>query len=119
MNINNKVLLIAKIIVSIVLMIFIFNNINLKETANYLNQFNLWYFLLALFVLSAQTFIATVRWSRVLKPLKINVKLSSLLKYLWIGLFFNQVLPSSVGGDALKGYYLFQNGFGMKKSVIG
>ena len=42
-----------------------------------------------------------------------------ILRYLWIGLFFNQALPSSIGGDAIRGYYLCRGGSSVRSASLG
>ncbi|MBZ0220331.1 MAG: flippase-like domain-containing protein [Candidatus Methylomirabilis sp.] len=57
--------------------------------------------------LSVQT-IATYRWSVILKK-DMTVPYSRLLSIYFIGLFFNNFLPTMVGGDLVKGYYLYKH----------
>jgi uncharacterized protein (TIRG00374 family) len=116
---SSRFLLLLKIAITTGLIIAIFNNTDFNKTLVYFYNFNFKYVVLALFVLALQTIIATVRWNTVLQSLDININRLKLLEYMWIGLFFNQVLPSSIGGDAVKGYYLFKDGFGIKKSFFG
>ncbi len=44
----------------------------------------------------------TLRWQTVLAANNTHLKFSALLRIVFIGYFFNQTLPSSVGGDALR-----------------
>ncbi len=95
-----------KIIITCIFFIAIFSNTDFDATITILTGADIMFVILALFVLVAEQFIATTRWLIVLNWLKINISYSSTLRYIWIGAFFNQALPSSVGGDALRGYFL-------------
>ncbi len=95
-----------KIIITCIFFIAIFSNTDFDATITILTGADIMFVILALFVLVAEQFIATTRWLIVLNWLKINISYSSTLRFLWIGAFFNQALPSSIGGDALRGYFL-------------
>ncbi len=47
-----------------------------------------------------------------------QLKLGSLLRFFWLGLFFNQVLPSNVGGDAARAYCLIREGSGIGDASV-
>ena len=46
--------------------------------------------------------ILLLRWLIFLKALKLTVPLGSIVRYFFVGLFFNLFLPSSTGGDVVK-----------------
>lgn len=51
-----------------------------------------------------------VRWWAVNKGISIALPLGRTIRYSWIGAFFNQTLPSTVGGDAVRIWYLYRTG---------
>ena len=53
-------------------------------------------------LLFAQTSLAAVRWHVVLRGLELRATFRDAYRVLMIGLFFNQALPSSIGGDAVR-----------------
>ncbi len=57
-------------------------------------------FLLSIF----QGFLIAARWGAVLQAIDAPLPLSKRIAFVFIGLFFNQVLPSSIGGDAVRMY---------------
>jgi len=75
-----------------------------------------WHFILISFsLLLIQVPLMSYRWSMILnKELELFTQKKLILTY-WLGLFFNQILPSSIGGDFLRGYYL--NSEGNKKFI--
>jgi len=97
---------IFKIIVSLALLIFILNKINLTKTWEALNNTNPLWLLWPLSILIITTLLRTYRWyllqQRVGKPLSyIN-----LLRLNYIGHYFNTFLPTRLGSDVVKAYYL-------------
>lgn len=63
--------------------------------------------LIALFFVCTQA-VSTYRWSIVLKK-DMEVKYFKLLSIYFIGMFFNNFLPTMVGGDLVKGYFLYRS----------
>jgi uncharacterized membrane protein YbhN (UPF0104 family) len=55
-----------------------------------------------------------LRWQIILKYLHIRCSYSKLSSLLWIGYFFNQIMPTSIGGDAARLWYLQKEGHAWK-----
>jgi glycosyltransferase 2 family protein len=49
-------------------------------------------------------YISVYRWQVLLKAVGVNAVFSLLLKSYLVGIFFNNVLPSTIGGDAVRAY---------------
>ncbi len=75
------------------------------------------YWLAALSVLLCAQFVSTVRWQMFARALRFEVPLPRMLGYYFIGMFFNQFLPTSVGGDVVRGWYL-NGGSGRKLAAF-
>ncbi|HUZ72445.1 MAG TPA: lysylphosphatidylglycerol synthase transmembrane domain-containing protein [Stellaceae bacterium] len=60
-------------------------------------------FALAVVALAAATLVNAWRWDAIMGK-DTSPGWVTLLKLLWLGLFFNQVLPSGVGGDAVRAW---------------
>ena len=112
-------LTVFKISMSIVLFLLILDNLDFSGTVKLLKNVNTNFLLIALLILAVQTILASIRWKIVLDNFNLKLPHFDILRYLWIGLFFNQALPSSIGGDALRGYYLRRNGSSLRDSAIG
>ena len=54
-------------------------------------------------------FTLAYRLKTVLKAKKIRLKFLEVVKLTFTGFFFNNFLPTAVGGDVVKGYYLYKN----------
>lgn len=93
-------------------------NIDINETLRHLERFKLPFLFFALCVLAVQALVITLRWKIILFHLDLSYSFSNLLRYFWSGSFFNQALPSSIGGDALRGYYIYKDGAKPKDAVL-
>jgi len=65
--------------------------------------------LLALTVYLGAQAISAVRWTVLARPLSIATPFKDLVKYYFIGMFFNLFAPSTVGGDVSRVYYLVRD----------
>ena len=61
-----------------------------------------WY---ALAVQAVAKAVWAIRWQLVLRACNVERSFTELLGLVHVGLFFNTFLPSSIGGDAVRGYY--------------
>ncbi|MBT7308889.1 MAG: flippase-like domain-containing protein [Gammaproteobacteria bacterium] len=116
---NKKILIFIKVLVTVGLIAWILDRVEISNTMLFLRNSSPEYFLAALLILVMQSLLAVQRWRRVLLQLKVELSFVHALRYLWIGLFFNQTLPSSIGGDALRGYYLCKDGVTLGTSMLG
>ncbi len=67
------------------------------------------YFALCIVILCINVLVMNYRWSLLLWDKGFKVTFKETLNLTLMGLFFNFTLPSSVGGDAVKAYYLAKN----------
>ena len=116
---NNFFLVFFKVVVSLGIIIFLINQVNFKEIVNLLKNVNSTMIIYAMILLTIQVFIATTRWKLVLRFQKIMPSYKNILQILWSGLFFNQTMPSSVGGDVIRGYYLKKQGMTLGQATLG
>ena len=73
---------------------------------------------LAVLLLVIQVFIANIRWRVVLLALiDLTLPYWRTLKILYIGFFFNQALPSSVGGDAVRMVLVHRAGISLGQAI--
>ena len=109
---------VLKLSVSAGLMLWLMQESNISRILDLFTKLSWIDFLLIFLVLLLEILVASVRWNKVLKVLKMDVNYFESIKLLWIGLFFGQAMPSSVGGDLFKGYYLKQKGYTLKNTAM-
>ena len=93
---------IAKIVVSIVLLLFIFYTLNIELFFKVVQQANPWWLLAALATIIGGVVMRSWRWHILLDAIGVRVPLSELIQIYFIGFLFNNLLPSGLGGDAIR-----------------
>lgn len=71
---------------------------------------------IGLSVLYAGLVFATARWQIVLRSIGLSFTGSSLFRLTLIGQFFNQALPSAIGGDGMRVWLLYRRGCSLGKA---
>ncbi|MFT5736544.1 MAG: uncharacterized membrane protein YbhN (UPF0104 family) [Maribacter sp.] len=95
---------VIKLIVSGLLVYFIFSKIDIKEIGNTLSSSNPYYLGLALVFFISSKIIASFRLNLYFHQLEVFLTQKSNLKLYFLGMFYNLFLPGGIGGDAYKGY---------------
>ncbi len=104
---NRKRLLdLAKVIVSLILIILLLREIGLQETLEKLLRVHPGYLLAALVVALLGVVIRAYRWQILLSALEVEVPLGQLTALYFIGFLFTNVLPTGFGGDPIRMYEL-------------
>ncbi|RPJ57335.1 MAG: UPF0104 family protein [Dehalococcoidia bacterium] len=93
---------ILKIVVSIGLLTFIFKTIDLQEFWQTIQKANLWWLATAVAVMMLGVVIRAFRWQVLLAAIGVSVSATELTLIYFIGFLFNNLLPSGLGGDAIR-----------------
>ncbi len=100
---NRKQLLnILKIVVSLGLLYFIFSNLDLNAFLQNVYRAKLAWLLAALVMMLLGVVIRAWRWQILLDAIGTRVSLGELTNIYFIGFLFNNLLPSGLGGDAMR-----------------
>ncbi|MCK4752287.1 MAG: flippase-like domain-containing protein [Planctomycetes bacterium] len=83
-----------------------FRGENLKEIGTVLLGLNLWVFVVAIGIYFGAQLIFVFRWSLLLRAQSIKIGFWPAVRLHFLGLFYNNCLPSSVGGDLLRAWYV-------------
>ena len=118
-NIKKHRIIVVKLFVTLLPIYLILKNIDLNITFELIANIRLPYLVSAMAVLLLQILVMTHRWKIVLDNLSIDLSFKNIIRIFWIGLFFNQILPTSIGGDAMRGHYLYQRGYSFVKTSQG
>jgi glycosyltransferase 2 family protein len=92
----------AKLVVSGLLLYLALKSVNLGKVASRLSEIDPTWVALAVTVPLVQNFLLTSRWRAILGHCGADLPFGQLFRYGMVALFFNQTLPSSVGGDAMR-----------------
>jgi len=104
---------ISKLLFSLLLLYLISENIDLQSLKRSFLEIESVFIFFAIMPLILQIFLATKRWQIIINDKSSKLNFFIILRYLWVGLFFNQALPSNIGGDGMRIFLL------NKKSKIG
>lgn len=97
---------IVKLLVSVGLLLLLFQLIDPQEALAVLREVDPWLFLVAILLFQTTQVIRAYRWQALLKAVDVQVPVRRLVYLYYVGTFFNTFLPSGFGGDAVKMYEL-------------
>lgn len=103
---RRSLMLLAKAAVSILLLYLSLRSVNLTALGERLSRLHIGWIAVSLAILAAQLFLLAVRWRIIAQGCGLTPRYATILRVSFIGTFFNQVLPSTVGGDAARIYML-------------
>ena len=92
----------ARSIVSVGLLVWLAWLIDWHDLLGALTRIKMTWMLLALGWVILSMVISVSKWKLILQAQEITLRWSELWKAYWAGIFFNNFLPSSIGGDALR-----------------
>jgi len=102
----------AKAVISALLLYLSLRRVNLGSVAQQLGELNFSWITLILFALCVQTLLLAWRWREIAAVCGARLHPTAAIRYSFIGLFFSQVLPSTVGGDAARIWLMARGGAG-------
>jgi uncharacterized membrane protein YbhN (UPF0104 family) len=108
----------AKILVSGALLYFSLRKVNLTDLASRLDLArSLGWIGLAIAVTFLQIFIGALRWREISTECDAPLTTRQAMRFNLIGTFFNQTLPSSIGGDAVRLWLVARGGAGWRAAT--
>jgi uncharacterized membrane protein YbhN (UPF0104 family) len=110
-------LLTAKLLTSAALLYFSLRKVNLSELASRLDIASVGWIGLAIAVTFFQIFLGALRWREISAACGAPLAATQALRFNLIGAFFNQTLPSSIGGDAVRLWLVARHGAGWRAAT--
>ena len=110
-------LLSARILVSLALLYLALRGINFTAIQSRLSQINVGWIALAVLITVVQIFIGALRWREISELCQAPLTDLQAFRYNMIGAFFNQTLPSSIGGDAMRLWLVNRTGAGWRAAT--
>jgi uncharacterized protein (TIRG00374 family) len=93
-------------VISVALVGYLLATIDLGELFATLKSWNAVYFLVAVFLGVLRNVVLAYRWRTTLVVSRIQIPFLTLVKFYFVGAFFNLFLPTALGGDVVRGYDL-------------
>jgi len=109
---RRTLLLLAKAATSILLLYFSLRWVNLDALTERLNRLDPSWLITALFLMSTQIVLLSARWRQIAISCGTDMGFATALQINFIAAFFNQVLPSTVGGDGVRIWLVARRGAG-------
>jgi uncharacterized membrane protein YbhN (UPF0104 family) len=106
-----------KILVSAALLYFALRKANFADLASRIDLGSAGWLALAVAITFLQIFIGVLRWRIVSAECGAPLPLRQAMRYNVIGTFFNQTLPSSIGGDAVRLWLVARSGAGWRAAT--
>ncbi len=102
----------AKIVVSLGLLALLLWRVGAQQTVDRLLHMDPLWFALGVALYFLGVWLRAWRWQGLLRALDLHVSLGLLTNLYFVGMFFNVMLPSGVGGDVVRIYELSKDGRG-------
>lgn len=99
-------LLVVQVAVTVALLVFLFRGFDWRALGDILQRLTPLFYVSAFVVVAAAQLLYAWRWHVVLAGMGLRVPFGDVLRQYVIGLFFGNLMPTAVGGDAAKVFYL-------------
>ena len=106
-----------KILISAALLYLALRKVNLTELASRIDIASLGWIGLAIAVTFLQIFVGALRWRQISADCGAPLTTRQATRFNVIGTFFNQTLPSSIGGDAVRLWLVARGGAGWRAAT--
>ena len=113
----NRLWLIPKALVSIVLLYLAFSSTDTAGAMAVISSIPAWAWLLGTLLVCAQIPQLAGRWTLVLSASGKHLAYARACSFTYTGYFFNQALPSSVGGDFMRAYLAWKDGLAFQPAL--
>ncbi|NOY17747.1 MAG: flippase-like domain-containing protein [Gammaproteobacteria bacterium] len=116
-RIKYKLLIFLKVLIALVLIGSILSKVNLNDVWLAFSRANMWLIFSAFFLYFVGLCIIASRWKLLLAVQGVRASFYTLIKSMIVAVFFNNFLPSTIGGDAMRAYDTWKMGGGKTQSV--
>lgn len=108
---------VVKVTVTLLLFVYVSRLIDYQSLGLVLLNANLYFIGLALVASFLAVMVSAIRWSVILRSIGWQIGKYKIVHYTLAGNFFNQILPSSVGGDAFRIAALLPDGLALGEAT--
>ena len=108
-----------KFVLSATLLWFVFRKIDISTVIDRVSDMTYLASVLLLGLAFALIINNSVRWRIVLTSMGIHLSFGIAFRFILIGLFFSQTLPSSIGGDAVRAFLCYRHGIEPLSAING
>ena len=109
--------LVVKLFVSVSIIAYLLSTVDFNLVLERLKTADMFLVFLSVCLLFVLVFPQALRWKIIIDASEAKLKLSYAVGTTMVGWFFNQVLPSSVGGDAFRVWYAYRFGVRLRTAT--
>ena len=106
---NKRLLLAAKIVVSLGLLGYLLWQLDWPALLEKTRSLSWWTLPVAVSAFLCTLYVSTLRWAVLLRAHYPTFKTSLLFKHYLVATLFNNILPTSSGGDLIRSYYIYRH----------
>ena len=99
---NRTLLLLVKLVLSAGLLVYLLRSVDLSDILSHVIEGDHWLIAVAVLIYGTVVILSTVRWKILLDALGATTRFSKLCQSYMVATFFNNFLPSNVGGDVVR-----------------
>ncbi len=114
---KQRLLALLKLAISIVLLYLLLRSMDAAVVAGILGRLPIVAITVAGALLVLQTLVLGLRWWLVMAAIGVPLKYGKIVPLTFMGVFFNQVLPTSIGGDAVRMWQAYRAGVPTEAAV--
>lgn len=103
---SRRLTLLLRVVVAIAAVVWVFRGQDWHLLGEHLANLNLGYLALSVGVYIVAQVLVAVRWWLLLRAQSIYIPVWMAVKLFFLGLFYGNVMPSSMGGDVLRAWYV-------------
>ncbi len=115
---KQRLFALLKLAVSIVLLYLLLRSMDAAVVAGILGRLPIVAIAFACSLLVLQTLVLGLRWWLVMAAIGVPLEYGKIMPHTYMGVFFNQVLPTSFGGDAVRMWHAYRAGV-PKEAAVG
>lgn len=115
---NKKIITLLRISIAIGLLWYLFALIDLDKFLEIIKNIKIWPLVIIVLAYPLSIYLSTLKWNIFLKFYKISYSKSKLFYLYLISGFFNNFLPTSIGGDSYKYFHLTKKYPSLNKEIL-
>lgn len=104
--IKRRGLFVVQIAVTVALLVFLFRRFDWRVLGEILQRLTPLFYISSFAAVAVAQLLYAFRWHTVLAGMGLRVPLGDVVRQYFVGLFFGNLMPTAVGGDAAKVFYL-------------
>jgi uncharacterized membrane protein YbhN (UPF0104 family) len=105
-NRAHRISLIARTVVAVVALLWVFRGQDWRQLGKVFAELDIRYFALSWAVFVVAQILIGLRWWLLLRAQSVFVGFWAVVRLHFLGLFYNNLMPSSIGGDLLRAWYV-------------